>query len=58
MNIRIWEVWIHPMNDDFVLHTPKGSTHPIESVHVHDFIRQAASRGMARLIIERKGLES
>ena len=53
VNIRIWDVWIHPTRDDMILHAPRGGVRVIQSVYMDDFIKQAAGRGGARLYIER-----
>lgn len=58
MNIRIWNVWIHPTRDDMLLVAPVGSPMPIESIHVDNAIKQAAGRGGARIYLEQKGLQS
>ena len=62
MNIRRWDVWVHPTRDDMVLHRPVGGNDwaitPIESVHMDNFIKQAATRGGARIYLEQKGQTS
>lgn len=58
MNIRRWDVWVHPTRDDMVLHNPQGAPTPIESVHMDNFIKQAATRGGARIFLEQKGQTS
>lgn len=41
-----------------VIHRPQGSSGEAESIHVDGFIKRAAVRGFARIMLEQKGLQS